>query len=341
MPFMHRITGRPARTRARRSALVVGAAAALAATLVGCGSSSSSSSAAGSGGSGVTNITLGVVAGNSQENAYVAQAKGFFKQHGLNAKFTVLTGGGAEAVAAIEGGSMTMAEGNIVSVLQGAQHGIDTPCFAGGVGFNTKGDAYAIVGAKGVTSAKQLAGKGVAVISDNSANTLLVDAWLQANGVDYKSVKDVIVTPPNMQATLQHGSALAAAAPDPFSSQILQSSGTMLSRDPDQYIAGHPLFACWQASSKWLAGNQKVVREFIAAMNQADAYEAAHPAAANAAAAPLMKVSAKSLDGLIPWKFTMSMSQKDITSWENVGKKFGVLSGSVKMPDVYDPVSGS
>lgn len=287
----------------------------------------------------LTQITLGVVAGNSQENAYVAQAKGFFKRHGLNAKFTVLTGGGAEAVSALQSGSMTMAEGNIVSVLQGAQHGIEAPCFAGGVAFNTKGNAYDLVGAKGIKSAKQLAGKNIAVISDNSANTLLFDAYLDAHKVNYKSVHYVIVSPPDMSATLTHGSALAAGPPDPFSTQILAQGGTLLSRNPDAYIPGHPQFACWQASKSWLAGHRSVAKQFIAAMNQSDAYMAAHPKAANAAASKGIGVPAKSLDALIPWKFTMAISKKDITSWVNVGHKYGVLHGAVKMSDVLVPVS--
>jgi NitT/TauT family transport system substrate-binding protein len=279
-----------------------------------------------------------VVSGNSQENAYVAQAKGFFKQHGLNAQFTVLNGGGAEAVAALQSGSMTMAEGNIVSVLQGAQHGIDTPCFAGGVAFNTKGNAFAVVGRQGVTSPAQLAGKSIAVISDNSANTLLVDAYLTSQGVNYKDVNYVIIAPPNMGATLTSGSAQAAAAPDPFSTQILQQGGTILSRDPDAYIPGQPEFACWQASSGWLSSHKDVASKFIAAMNEADSYMAANPTAANAAAAPLMKLSAASLDALVPWRFTMAISKSDITDWLSVAQRFGVLHGSINMADVLTPV---
>lgn len=322
--------GRPGRIGGL--ALILALAAAV---LAACGGSSSGG---GGSSSGLTQINLGVVSGNSQENAYVAQAKGFFKKHGLNARFTVLTGGGAEAVSALQGGSLTMAEGNIVSVLQGAQHGIQTPCFAGGVAFNSKGYAYAIVGRHGVTSPSQLAGKGIAVISDHSANTLLVDAYLAAHGIDYKSVKYTIVAPPNMSAALTSGSAQAAAAPDPFSTQIIHQGGTLLSRNPDAYIPGHPQFACWQASRGWITSHKNVASRFIAAMNEADSYMAAHPKAANTAAAPLMKVSASSLNALVPWKFTMDISRDDITSWLTAAQRFGILHGSIKMADVLVPV---
>ena len=332
----HSRNGWSRRHAKRLTVSVAGLAAA--ALVAACGSSDTASGSSASTPD-LGTVTVGVQPGNSQLNAFVAEAKGFFEKRGLHVKFTYLTGGGAEAVAAIKGGSMQFASSNMVSAIQSAQKGIKTPCFAGHVGFNSKGNAYTVVGGKGVSSASDLAGKGIAVISTGSANEVLADAYLDANGVDYHSVKFVTAAAATMPAVLSSGNAAAGLINDPYGTQYIKGGGKLLERDPGKFI-GQPLFSCWIAGEGWPAAHPEQVKAYLGGLDEAITYLDAHTKDADEAAAKYAKVPAASLDALTPWKFTTKMSDEDINKWLTAGVKYGVLQPQVTMADVYAPVTG-
>jgi NitT/TauT family transport system substrate-binding protein len=326
-------------TKARMGRMTLGVAALAAVALVaGCGSSSDASGSAAGSAPDLGTVTVGVQPGNSQLSAFVAEAKGFFEKRGLDVKFTYLTGGGAEAVAAIQGGSMQIASSNIVSSIQGAQKGIKTPCFAGHVGFNTKGNAYTVVGSPGVKDAQELAGKNIAVVSTGSANEVLADAYLDSNGVDYHSVKFVTAAAAAMPAVLTSKNAAAGLINDPYGTNYLKSGGTLLERNPGRLI-GQPLFSCWVAAQGWPAAHPEQAKAYLDGLDEAITYLKDHTKDADKAAAKYAKVPAASLDALTPWKFTTTMSEDDINKWLAAGVKYGVLQPQVTMSDVYAPAA--
>src|SRR4051812_34328575 len=71
----------------RLRSAVVAAAVVAAATVAGCGGDSSGSGSAAGGGGKVTNIKVGYVPYADDAPAFLAQEKGIFRKHGLNAQF--------------------------------------------------------------------------------------------------------------------------------------------------------------------------------------------------------------------------------------------------------------
>ncbi|MBO0835288.1 MAG: ABC transporter substrate-binding protein [Actinobacteria bacterium] len=302
----------------------------------GPGSGSGSGAGSGSGGSG-GHITLGVAAGNGPANADLAQALGYFKDAGLDVSFKPLNGAGAEAIAGLDSGSITIVESNVVSVMQSAQHGIKAPCFTGGVDFANNMNSV-LESAKSITQPSQLAGKSIGVISTNSANTLMIDAYLAAHGVDYHSVHFVATGVTNTLSALQSGSVQAGELVAPYSQQYLQSGGNLLQENFGT-VVNTPIFACWTALKDWLNSNSATAKKFVQALDRADTYYYAHPKQAAAMVSKLngLPPSANSPD--MTFKFTTSISGPQLQQWITLGQKYGVLH-DVNLSQVYDPIGG-
>jgi ABC-type nitrate/sulfonate/bicarbonate transport system substrate-binding protein len=286
--------------------------------------------------SSMTTLTLGVAAGNGPLNADIAKAKGYFTQAGLNVNIKPLTGAGAEAVAGLDSGSLTIVESNVVSVLQGAAHGINTPCFTGGVYFrNNLGTV--LESAKSIAQPKDLAGKSIGVISTNSGNVVMVDAYLQAHHINYKSVHFVATGVTNTLAALKSGAVQGAELVAPFSTEYLKQGGHLLEEDY-QNVVHTPLFACWTALRGWIGQHTAVVKNFIGALNRADAFYAAHPAAGAKAASTVNGLPPSANMQNVTWTNTTEMTGPQIEQWINLSRKYGVLTKSVTLSQVYDPI---
>lgn len=314
-----------------RIALCAGvlSAAGLAGSAVGASGASASTSR--------TSITLGVAAGNGPGNADLAKAKGYFADAGLNVNIKPLTGAGAEAIAGLDSGSLTIVESNVVSVIQGAAHGIDAPCFTGGVDFRKNLGADVFEAQRSITKPRQLAGKSIGVISTNSYNTLEIDAYLAAHHVNYKSVHYVATGVTNTLAALKSGSVQAAELVAPFSRQYLNEGGRLLTKDFQRYLHT-PLFACWTALRGWLGHHKAVAKRFIGALNRADHFYYAHPRAAAKAIAPVDKLPAPANMPGNAFTFTTAMTGKQLQRLITLSKRYGVVNGKVKLHQVYERV---
>jgi NitT/TauT family transport system substrate-binding protein len=321
-------------TRKARAILGCGLSAVLIMTAAACSSGGGSPSGGSSSGG---HITIGVAAGTGPANALLAQQLGYFKSAGLDISFKPLNGGGAEAVAGMQSGSLQIAESNVVSVIQGVQHGIKTPCFTGGVQFRDD-VGTTLESEKAITQPSQLAGKSVGVVSTNSANTVMIDAYLDASGVDYKSVHYVATGTSNTLAALESGSVQAAELVSPYSAQYLADGGHLLVKNFGPYVKT-PVFACWTAQASWLAGHGAAVKKFVAALNQADTYYYAHPAQAAAmiSKGDNLKPAANMPD--VNFTYSTAISNAAIQTWIDLAKKYGVLTASPAVAQVYQPVS--
>ena len=318
--------------RAGRRRLAIFGALALAFLVLGaCGSSGGGSGQQ----SGPMPIKVGVATGAGPLNADIAEAKGYFKKRGLEAHFQVLNGAGAEGVAALQSGSLDVVESNIGSVIAGSQHGITTPCFTGGVKYNNELNVP-LEARPEIQKPNQLAGKKVAVVSTNSANQILVDAYLKANHVDWKSVDYLAMGIPNMMAAMKNGAVDGALIGNPWATQWKQQGGSVLAVNMATYV-GSPAFSCWIASKSWLQNHRSTAKAFIAGLDEADAYFHSNRHEADVAGSPLAKVPAATLDAQGTWEYTTQMNASDVQKWFDAGKEFGIFHGTINMGNVYAP----
>ncbi|MDQ2737703.1 MAG: ABC transporter substrate-binding protein, partial [Actinomycetota bacterium] len=251
--------------------------------------------------------------------------------------------GGAAAVPALQGNAIQVAQSNVLSVIQGANQGLKVPCFAGAFNANGAGISLPLIagGKGGVTKASDLVGKSVAVNATGGVNELATDAYLASQGVDYKQVKYVATPYPNMPQAVSAGQVDAVVPADPFAGQILAKGGKLLTNNVVASVAGNPIYACWNASADWLAKNPVVAKNFVAALTEASAAVTADFTSFKDYLKTKGNIPAALADNVAGLEFTTTMSNNDVTKWQDAGKKYGILTdGNADTAKVYQPVTG-
>jgi NitT/TauT family transport system substrate-binding protein len=323
---------RPGRTLRRTGMTLVAAGVAVGIGVMAVGGGGVAQAAAST-----TTITVGIPPAVTSGALYVGLQEGFFKQHHLNVKLDVLNGGAA-TVPALQSGAIQIAQSNVLSEAQAAVAGLTVPCFAGA--FQAEG-LEGLIGdaSKGITSAKSLAGKTIAINALDGVNQVAVDAYLAENHVNYRSVHYVSLGFPDMPAALSAGHVDAAVPVEPFRALMLQSGGKLLEADVVSPIKGNPLFSCWNASGSWLSSHAQVAKEFLAAVSQGNSWIASHTTGFQKVMEKDLKVPASVAAKVQLPKFTNAMSDNDVTEWEQAAIKFGILSKTVPVNKVYTPLS--
>jgi NitT/TauT family transport system substrate-binding protein len=322
--------------RSRAGAIVVAVVVAVvAAGLTACSSSGGGTSGTTAAGQTET-ITVGVPPVISGADIYVAQAEGFFAKNHLSVSVKSLNGGSA-IVPAMEGGSVQIGESNVVSVIQSATRGIDEPCFSGANTDPSSGHYLSLVAKSGVT-AKDLAGKTIAVNATDGVNQLLADAYLASQGVDPSSVTFIGLQFPDMPAALSSGRVTAAMTSEPFTTVALGEGGTLLAATPLQYVAGEPTYSCWNAEASWISSHKQEAAEFVTAMAETDSYISSHPAQFRAIASRHLSISASVLKTMTLPVFTGQLTASDIASWEKSAAEFHIVDATPSAASVLETV---
>jgi NitT/TauT family transport system substrate-binding protein len=332
---------RPAKARAetrrppgRRRALIGALAAILPAAglLAGCGGGSGGSGGGSSPSSSTGTLTVGIPPVTDIGNLYAAQSLGYFKDRGLTVKITFLNGGAA-LIPAMESGSVDLGQSNLVSVLQAQQQNLGIKCFAGAWRSPTAPQLSLVVGAKYASSIRTpagLAGKTVAVNALNNSNQLLTEAYLKAHGVNPASVHFVGLMYPDMPAALSSGRVAAAIVDEPFTTIVTTAQGAkILAAEPDQAIAPHALYSCWVAPANWITAHRQQAAKFVAAIQQANSYIAAHPAYLPTILPKYTAVTSKLAGHVTLPDFTTTITAADVEPWAKAAAEFKLTNSLI------------
>jgi NitT/TauT family transport system substrate-binding protein len=261
--------------------VLIGALAA-ALALAGCGSGSSGSSASGKGGA--TKVSMTSFTGSfASLSVYVANRKGFFGQHGIDASFVNVSSGSA-AMQALLSGSTQMANVAIFESLEASEKGEDVKYIVGAA----TGSFGELVISKSVTLPdeaqgypaviRDLKGKKIGVSSKGSATYYALVYTLKQAGLDPN--KDVTIVPAGtLGAQL---TAMKAGQLDGFMSQEPVTTQTTASG------AGRVIYYEYQGNrpplfdnlitngivttDKYISGNAAAIKGVHDAVAQADTY---------------------------------------------------------------------
>src|SRR5215467_12077059 len=335
---------RPRRRHRRRALLgTLAVIVPVAGLLAACGGSGGGSGGqATAAGPATGTLTVGIPPVTDIGNLYLAQSKGFFKSRGLNVKIVFLNGGAA-LIPAMESGSVTMGQSNLVSVLQAQQQHLGIKCFAGAWRSSPRPQLSLVVSPKftsSVTTPAGLAGKTVAVNALNNSNQLVTDKYLKAHGVDPASIHFVGLPYPNMPAALSSGRVAAAITDEPFTTIVTTAQGSkILAAEPVAAIAPNALYSCWVAPASWLSSHRQLAAKFVAAIDQANSYAAAHPAYLRSILPKYTAVSAKLAGHVTLPNFTTQITAADVQPWANAAAKFKMTAAVVPPASVIAAVS--
>lgn len=252
--------------------LAVTLAAALAAALAGC-SGSVPNGQSGAAGNGLTHVNVGVLPIIDDAPVYVALQHGLFDAHGLDVTPVILNSG-EQATRELLSGQLQFTFSNYVSTILAASQGTQLQVVADGAQTLPNTNDLMVARNSPIQDVAQLRGKTIAVNATGNIATLMTDSTLRTYGVPVNSVHYKVVPFPEMAAALDTHVVDAAWMAEPFVTESGEQSGAEeLADTASGPMAGFPI-AGYATLQSYARSNPTVVREFTAALVQAEAMSA-------------------------------------------------------------------
>jgi NitT/TauT family transport system substrate-binding protein len=227
-------------------------------------------------------LTIGTIPIDPTAEVYYAEAQGFFKKAGLNVTITPFASGGAIA-AAVVGGAVNIGLADSVSMTSAHARGVPLTYLAPAGVYKKGAETYviAVPEASPIKTAKDFAGKTIAVNGLKNINEIPTDAWIDNNGGDSKSTKFIEMPYPAMLPALDSGSIDGAAIVEPFMTFAQAKGKYRLISLTEKNIAPAFAVAGWTTTKEWAAAHPDLVKKFVAVMNETAKWaNANHPATA-------------------------------------------------------------
>ena len=231
-------------------------------------------SAAGSPGSAATEppVTIRVGAGvnDSVSNLFDAVQLGYFKQRNLDVQIQRMTSGAAQA-SALAGGSLDIAESNVVSMATAHLRGLPFIFIAPGGVYTSTSPTSELVCATGSTirSGKDVSGKNIGVIALGDLSQLAPYAWIDSTGGDATSAHYIEMPGSAIPEAIRRGSIDAGILPEPILGRAVSDGSAKVCANA--YLAIAPTFMLngWITTGDWLKTHADAARRFREAMLEA------------------------------------------------------------------------
>ena len=314
----------------------VGVAAAVLLTACGGGSpSGTGSSAPAAGADGLRSISVGVISIAPSAAVQMGIDEGIFAKHKL--KVELQSGqGGAAMLPAVSTGTMNFSVGNPLSVLLAKNKGLDMKIVTGYSNSLATGEDINGVVAKansGITSAKDLAGKKVAVNTINAQGDLTIKEVVSQQGGDPNAVQFLELPFQDMGAQLAQGNVDAVWVPEPFLSKLLADGNKLVTYNNQAALPGLPTMVTF-TSGNYAQQNPEVVKDFKDAMTETLSVAQSNPDKVRALLPAFMKMPENVAKTLRLEKFDGAVDEPTLT-------KLGALMAKYKIVPSEPDVSGT
>ena len=226
-----------------------------------------------------TSIEVAGVPEDGMTPALWAQDSGIFRAHGLDVHFHAQRSGAA-TTAAVIGGSFPIGKASLLSLIDAHVHGLPVVLlFPGGVYLPTLPHSGMIVRADSpIKTGADLNGKLVAVSALNDLYSIGADAWVDAHGGDWTSLKLVEIPISAIFEAVVSGRVDVGNTVDPFLRSALDSKRVRFLADTDAAIAPSFVETAWFATADYARANARLIQQFRAALHEAAVYANDHHA---------------------------------------------------------------
>jgi NitT/TauT family transport system substrate-binding protein len=210
-------------------------------------------------------LQVGSMPTDGSAEALYASDRGSFSAAGIDAKITVMTNT-ASLAAAVQGGSLEIGFGSVIPLAEAKARGIGFKVIWPAATYQGPPAPNLILVAKNsnVQKAADLNGKTIAVNGLRDLTQYEVQAFVDKNGGDVRSIKLVEIPFSEMGTALQAGRVEAAIVAEPFLS-IAKAEARVLG-DANAAIAPRYAITCWFATENWLAKNAELARKYATVM---------------------------------------------------------------------------
>ncbi|WP_329118322.1 ABC transporter substrate-binding protein [Streptomyces sp. NBC_01465] len=280
-----------------------------------------------------TTVKVGIIPILDVAPLYLGEEKGFFKRNGLKLSLTPAQGGAA-IVPGVVSGQFQFGFSNVTSLMVAQTNGVPVKAVANGVASTGEpgADFGGLTVKKGsaIKSAKDLAGKTVAVNTLKNINDTAVREAVRKAGGDSSKVKFVELAFDQMPAALAKGQIDAAMAVEPALTTIKSQGGTEIAW-PFVDVAEGLTIAMYFTSTQYAQANPAVAKAFQKAVAESLAYANTHPDEVRKVLTTYTKIPANLLSELTLPHWPAEANRPAIEVLEKLGEQDGLFK---KTPDL-------
>ena len=278
-------------------------------------------------------VKVGVIAIVDVAPIYLGKQKGFFTAHKIDLDLQTAQGGAA-IVPGVLSNQFQFGFSNVTSLLLARSKNLPVRVVCNGVastGVPGKDFGGVLVKAGSpIRSAKDLAGKTVAVNTLKNIGDTTVRASVRKAGGDPKAVKFVELAFPDMPAALQAGRVDAIWEVEPFVTAALGQGARLIASN---YVDAAPnlTVATYFTSDQLNKSNADLVSRFSEAMRQSLEYADAHPDEVRAVLGTYTKITPDVAAKLTLPKWPAEINQQSVRTLADLAVTDGLLT---KAPDL-------
>jgi NitT/TauT family transport system substrate-binding protein len=283
----------------------------------------------------IQRLKVGALPITDLKQLYVADAKGFFRDEGLEVEITNFEGGAA-IIPAVEGGSLDLGWSNSVSILQARARGLPMRFFAGGLnqGPSHWTSAIMVTEDSPIRTPEQLRGRTVALNTLANINELVMRAYLDREGVEPDAYDLLEVPFPDQPTALDAGRVDAILPTEPFVTVARQGGARTVDAQPFTVIGPDPFVAAFFATDDWLRRNPNTAAAFRRAVNRATAYWNKHPEERAEIIARYTKVPRALAEEVVFGEPRTEISEADVQRQIDLSHQYGLIPRSFDAGEV-------
>ncbi|OLF19148.1 ABC transporter substrate-binding protein [Actinophytocola xanthii] len=301
---------------------LLAAVAAVALVAGGCGEAASTSS------DGKTAVTVGVIPIVDVAPLYLGVEKGFFAEENLEVKLETAQGGVA-IVPAVISDQFQFGFSNTTSLLLAQSQGLAVRVVSSGVASTgAEGEDFGAVIAKAdgpIRTAKDLAGKRVAVNTLKNINTTTVNHVVREAGGDPSTISYVELPFPEIAAAVANGEVDAGQVVEPF---LTLATGDGHRQVVSNYAGTSPnmTVGMYFTSDRYAEENPRAVTAFEKAMKKSLDYAQQHPDEARGVLESYTQIDSTVRDDLVLPTWPSEIDQESVRLLAELAKDDGLIT---------------
>jgi len=269
---------------------------------------------------------------------FIAQDMGFFAKQGLDVQIEPGTNGSA-ITAAVSTDAVDIGYSDMVTLAKAHLKGIDFVAVAPAAIWTSAAPTAALVVQTNspIKTAKDLAGKVIAIPGLSTLAEYSPRAWIDQNGGDDTTVKFIEMPYSAMPAAITAGRIDAAYISEPFLADV--RSGVRILGYAHNAVAKEFLQSAWFASSQWAKDHPELVRRFTAAMRETAiwANQKANYARSGAILAKYSQTDPAVIAKMVRATFGVTLTVASIQPAIDVSAKYGNFTAFPASVLIYKP----
>jgi ABC-type nitrate/sulfonate/bicarbonate transport system substrate-binding protein len=274
----------------------------------------------------------------------LAEELGYFKEKGIRLESVGTTFSGPETIIALDSGSVDLAGAATVAVINAIKGGSKFKSLyaSNGVSREVYGNYYVLENSS-IRTAKDWAGKKIAVNTLGAHLDFVTREYLRKNGLSIKDVQLVVIPDPNLEQVLRQGQTdiVAVGSWSPFVNAKIKDGGGVRVLLTDYEILGDIALGFAGMNRDFVSKNPQKVKDFVEANARAIDWARGHPQEAKELIAKILNKKGGNPESAKYWRgFGVRehglIVDNDVQFWIDALVREGKLKeGQFKPSDIY------